>query len=341
MPSRKSQLASIMSRTGALHVARAARGLVTQEVPILAYHRVLDGWSEGSFPFDLELISATTREFRWQMEFVARHYNPITFSQLISATDGDGSLPPRPLIVTFDDGFDDNFHNAFPILRELGVPATFFISTSYIGQHRTFWFDWFYRLCQQQLKKGGVQFGQISVAQTHTPHAMQEAMGKLFAHAKSLPDELLRERLTALEREAGETYPEGGYPESRPMTWDHVRQMAAAGMEFGSHTATHPILTNLKPDALQNELSSSRAELEAQLNRPAAVLSYPNGDINAFSADVIAAAKNAGYRFATSYINGTNHLRKLNDYCLRRLHVERYTSRSDFAGMLAFPEALS
>jgi hypothetical protein len=85
----------------------------------------------------------------------------------------------------------------------------------------------------------------------------------------------------------------------------------------------------------------SKLQIEKQIGVPTEILSYPNGDANAFDAQVVAAAKRAGYYLGASYLNGTNRISRLEHFSLKRLHVERYTTRDDFTGMLSMPEILA
>jgi peptidoglycan/xylan/chitin deacetylase (PgdA/CDA1 family) len=338
MPSKKAYLAQAMSRTGVSPLMAALRMSMLTEVTILAYHRVLDNWSEKNFPFDPELISASTNEFRWQMKYVRDRYTPITFETLGAHLEGKNTLPSKPLIVTFDDGFDDNYIHAFPILRELELQATFFISTGYIGQSRTFWFDWLHYLVKRYLPVRTIHFCELELPQTRVPKQIEDQIGSVLAYAKRLPDIKLRSALVALEKMIGIEYPQSGFPESLPLNWEQVREMSANGQEFGSHSASHPVLTNLTPDMLQVELTDSKARLEEEIQRPISAMSYPDGNSLAFNDDVVDAVRNAGYQFGASYLAGTNNLNRLHHFRLKRLHVERDTTREDFEGMLACPE---
>ncbi|MBL8524644.1 MAG: polysaccharide deacetylase, partial [Betaproteobacteria bacterium] len=100
-----------MSKTRLAQAIVPLRALLKSEITILAYHRILNSWDEEHFPFDVELISASCEDFAWQMEYVRSHYSPIAFRDVIAFLDGKCALPPRPLLVTFDDGFDDNYHH--------------------------------------------------------------------------------------------------------------------------------------------------------------------------------------------------------------------------------------
>ena len=342
MPGRKALLAKTMSASGLIAPVTRLRSLFRREIAILAYHRVLDCWDEQSYPFDPDLISATTEDFHWQMGYIREHYSPVSFRQVLLHLDGAAPLPPRPIIVTFDDGFDDNYLHAFPVLQALNVPATVFVSTGYIGQPRTFWFDWLYFLCNQAAHAGiPVRIDGVARRLSRDLVVRREEIADILSSTKRLPDALLRRELGELEKDLGMQSPTEVFPQSHPLSWEQVRRMAAGGIEFGSHTVTHPILANLTPKQLEDELSISKAELEQQLKCPVDVIAYPVGGKFTFNSVVVQAVRKAGFKIATSYMHGINNVNSLDRFSLRRLRVERYTTREDFKGMLALPELFS
>lgn len=117
--------------------ATALRLGSSSKLRILAYHRVLDDVADD-FPFDRDVISCSSDEFRREMEFVARNFDVVTFNDI--AKNGAESYR-RPLVVTFDDGYKDNYDVAFPILKEVGMPAVFFVTTDYIDGVSIPWWD--------------------------------------------------------------------------------------------------------------------------------------------------------------------------------------------------------
>ncbi|MBL8524495.1 MAG: polysaccharide deacetylase family protein, partial [Betaproteobacteria bacterium] len=231
---------------------------------------------------------------------------------------------------------------AFPILKRTGVPATIFLSTGYISGVRTFWYDWLCYLCNQpSVRRSGISFAGRQFPLGENFRLRRENIAVLFAHVKRLPDDLLRQEIAKLESAMGVEYPQEGFDESHPLTWDQVREMSEAGIEFGSHAVTHPILTNLTDEQLHQELLVSKQKIEQEISKPVDVIAYPVGEAFAFSDKVIGAAKSVGYRLGASYLSGVNEQKLPNQFELRRLHVERYTSRSDFQGMLAMPGLLA
>jgi peptidoglycan/xylan/chitin deacetylase (PgdA/CDA1 family) len=122
------------------------------------------------------------------------------------------------------------------------------------------------------------------------------------------------------------------------MNWAQVRELSDAGMEIGSHSVSHPVLAQIEDDdVLRRELHDSKAAIEHHTGRPVVSLAYPVGGRAAYDDRVVAATREAGYRFAFTYGAGPNRLDALDGYRIKRLAVERYVSRNRFAAMLAAP----
>lgn len=335
---KKVLLAKALYGTCTLPLAGALWPAPSRELKVLAYHRVLDVADESRFDFDLELISASTEQFDWQVRHVRDNYEPITFDDVLAVIDGKHALPKRAVIFTFDDGFDDNYVHAFPILKRHGVPATIFISSDYIGGERTFWFDWVTYLINQC---AGRCFELPALARSFNCPADQVGRRGLIKEfleiMKRVPDEARRAAVDELEATAGIDFPAGGFIESRPMNWDQAREMAANGIEFGSHTASHPILKQVSDAGMEHELLGCKQTIERELGKPCDVIAYPVGGAHAFDQRIIDHVERAGYRLGASYQSGTNSLDALETFAMKRVHVEREVGREQFAAMLAMP----
>jgi peptidoglycan/xylan/chitin deacetylase (PgdA/CDA1 family) len=283
------------------------------------------------------LVSATPEDFAWQMEYVRRHFDPITFRQFLAALDERERMPPRPVIITFDDGFTDNFTHAFPILRDCGVPATIFLATDSIGETGTYWYD---RLAHLVLTADHdsvpVPWLDVPLRLGSTSAERRAALRQVLSVLKRVPNALRLEALEHFEAELARM-PERTDDLSGALTWDQVRVMADTGIEFGSHTCSHPILANLTDDELEHELVASRQAIERELGQPVGVLSYPVGGATAFDERVRKAVANAGYRLGVAYLPGMNPLAALDRYGLKRLRIERYITREHFEAMLQLP----
>lgn len=336
---KKEYLARILAATGLYGLCRFLRHRLIKELPILAYHRIYGLEDKTAFPFDPELISASRANFAWQMRYIKARYNPITFQMLIDALDGKALLPKRPLVITFDDGYDDNYHNAFPILKSLGIPATIFISTGYIGSSKPFWFDLVAHIVYRAPNGFMVLDDlQLTLQLDDDVASRRAATHKLLRKLKQVRNKQRLSFLEWLECDYASVVDTTSFPLSQPMTWDQIREMHTAGIEFGSHTITHPILSQLDDKALEYELAVSKQQIEQELDNPISVLAYPVGEITAFDERVIQAAQSTGYRLGISYIKGVNRLDKLDHFSLYRQHVESYTSKYFFTGLLSLPE---
>jgi hypothetical protein len=125
-----------------LPVLRRLRSALRHDLRILAYHRVLESADPEGFSFDTELISATGEQFREQMRTIKRDFHPMRFDEVLSCIDANRRLPRGAVLLTFDDGYDDNYRIAYPILRELGMSAMFFVSTGHIDSGMPYAYDW-------------------------------------------------------------------------------------------------------------------------------------------------------------------------------------------------------
>lgn len=336
---KRGTLARYLVRKGLLAPLAKVRTACLNEIPVLAYHRVWDVADEAAFPFDLELVSASTAEFAWQMEQVAGSFTPITCTTLLRIISGRMPAPPRPILITFDDGYLDNYEHAFPLLQSRGISATFFLSTGYIGESRTFWYD---QLAFEILQGGETVLAlpELNLEVTldaHRDHRRRE-LGRILKEMKRVPNAVRLQALERIHAEVGSAAGDVPLAMSGPMTWDHVREMAAAGMDFGSHSVTHPILSQLDDTDLWRELTESKQTLDEVLERSVEAISYPVGGLTAFDARVRHMSRSAGYKLGFSYIPGTNRFPLDDSFSLRRMHPERYTDHDYFTAMLQFPE---
>lgn len=308
-------------------------------IPVLAYHRILDLPDENSYEFDIELISASTSGFEQQMNYLKMNFNPVTFRQIIDAAEGKQTLPKRPVVITFDDGFDDNYHYAYPVLRKLGIPATIFISTSYIDQAKPFWFDWIAYMIVNQKVLGEDIFEHNIKLDISNLEQRRKLLSKVLDHLKKISNDERLEFIQKLKQSCDIKPPEDGFKMSKALTWVQVEEMARNNIEFGSHTVNHPILTSITNDnELDYELIESKKSIEEHIGQDVQVISYPVGGAASFDERVCEASKRAGYKLGVSYISGVNKEIAINDFDIKRIHVEHYTTMPDFMATLTLPE---
>jgi peptidoglycan/xylan/chitin deacetylase (PgdA/CDA1 family) len=230
--------------------------------------------------------------FRQCLAFFSRHYNVIGMDQLLEACRGAGALPPRALLITFDDGWADNAEYALPILKAAGLTTTVFVVAEGIGQ-RELWHECLLRAWRQrrmrdpqwvEIWESAGQNGRLPPSHWDARSAIWELINRLSALDRERRDRVLQRFQPAL-----------GRPERDQMLSPaQLRRLHTCGVTIGSHGMTHTPLP-LATDATW-ELQGSRTALASLLARqPQEILafSFPRGIYDGAS---IAAAERTGYQ---------------------------------------------
>lgn len=295
---------------------------------ILNYHRVLDpaAAENEAVPPGMYVRPQT---FEKQLRYLARHYRVVTMEELLA---GNERAEParRPFCaITFDDGWSDNYEKALPLLRKYELPATLFVSTSFIGTGQT---PWFYRLghylrilaampdaacatlrMKDRLKLPVPLVDWLSISSAERQRdidAVIEGLKKLAGAELELLVEGLQQWLVS----------EGQSPDvdgTAMLNWPQVREMAVSSFDIGSHGVTHMILTRIPRAAAGGELRESKRCIEGQIQRPVRGFSYPNGDYSDAIEELVRAA---GYHYACTTEPGCVGPRD-NHFQLKRIPV--------------------
>jgi len=269
--------------------------LIDPAVFVLIYHRVT------TLPSDPQRLAVSPENFRSQLKFLKDRFPIVKLEE-------DWSGISRPAIsITFDDGYQDNFSEALPILEEVGVPATFFVSTENLGSSREYWWDELERIL---LKEGHFpanfsledqNFGRTWP--TSAPIERDKLYRQLLTLMKPL-DPVRRTDWLGQLRHWGDKE-ENGRGAYRAMTVEELRQLAASRwVTIGAHTITHSRLSSLSADRQQEEILSSKRQLEELLGGRVKTFSYPYGrkaDYNRSSIDV---CREAGFLKAAANFPG-------------------------------------
>jgi peptidoglycan/xylan/chitin deacetylase (PgdA/CDA1 family) len=246
------------------------------KVAILTYHRVLTR-RELDAQFVQPGMYVLADVFERQMQFLSEHFQVLTMADLFCRW-GQGGLDDdgRYCAVTFDDGWLDNYQYAYPVLRRLGIPATIFLPTEFVGTDAWFWPERLAYLLRR--------------AERHPDRS-----GAWARHVEEVIEEWKARTPEAIERglvELGESLGVEAPPERAVVSWEEVAEMAGHGISFGSHSATHAILTNVPAEVLEREIDQSLRVLEERSGNCLPVFCYPNGGYS----DVVARrVESAGY----------------------------------------------
>ncbi len=310
---------------------------------IITYHHVAD--DDPSYPYDPNVADATPAQFRRQMEMVARYGTPIGIDDLIRAI-GGGPLPRNPVMVTFDDGYRSCYEVALPILRAVGVRATFFVATSFVSERRLYWWERIAILRGQSGKRRvQLSYPQAMTLDLDDPEA-QDTLTDIIKNTSELDVDRFLEELGAALGVAWTPEIETRHADHLIMTWDQIRALARAGMDVESHGRRHRVLQTLDDATLADELTGSRRELEAQLGRPVRALAYPVGRRINGERRIRDALAAAGYQIGMSNHTGVNRwlppslraLSPIDPFDVRRLATERGLSDAMFLTQMALPQ---
>ncbi len=266
---------------------------------VLTYHRVTDHSS-----------------FARQMEHLATHYNVTPLSALLDAVAHRVALPPRSVMITFDDGYREVADVAWPILRQLDLPAVLFVPTAYPeGPQRTYWWDRLEQALADTPRRDAVDtpIGRLPLARA-TDRA--RACSRLKRHLATLHHDDAGRHAEAIRRSLDA--PTGTVPEV--LGWDDLRRLAREGLAIGAHSRTHPIMSRLSPDAVRQEILGAQEDLQRELGESSPSFCYPNGRYNP---TVLDALREAGVTVAFTTRRGTNDLRTADPLLLRRINISR------------------
>jgi len=284
-------------------------------VLVLMYHRVapID-------EFDPHLISATPANFNMQMRYLRHNYKVISIEQLAHYRKKPNMLPKRAVIVTFDDGYLDNYVHAFPVLRKYQIPATVNLTTGYIEKRELLWWDMLeYAINNTKQKKIRLEGKTLALTDK------RRAVKFIFSIMKRAEDTRRKRICAQAMRQLGVRCP----TKRMFLNWKQVREMKEEGIEFGAHTESHAILTKISFEHACQEIMASKEAIEEQLSRPT-IFAYPNGTEHDMNDRLDSFLKQQGFRFSLSTIYGINHLTK-NTFRLKRVGIENDDDMRMFA----------
>lgn len=311
-------------------------------VSILTYHHVAE--DDPVYPYDPGVADATPAQFRRQMEMLARYGTPIGIDELIRAVDG-APLPKNPVMVTFDDGYRSCHDVALPILRAVGMRATFFVATGYINERKLYWWERIaYCLSQARVPSAIITFPETLEVHARKPGA-QRVLTDIVKNTPNLDVKRFVDELCAAFGVEWNDEIEATHTNNLIMSWDHVRALSRAGMDVESHSRWHRVLQTLDDDLLRDELGGSKRDLEAQLGRPCRAIAYPVGRRVAHVPRIITAVQAAGYRIGVTNASGATRmwtgtlaeLMPCDPFDISRVSTDRAMSDAMFFTQVAVP----
>jgi peptidoglycan/xylan/chitin deacetylase (PgdA/CDA1 family) len=265
------QALRVLKLCGAFSLARVVTGRMAR---ILMYHNFTYQARGNSYPVPISSL-------RSQFLYLKRHFRVVPLRHLIDRLKQGSRFDDRSVAITIDDGRRNCFDVLFPLLREFGFPATFYVVSSFINEEIWIWTDKVLWLSEQN--------GRSPYLRPERLEALFEALNKLRPN----------ERDACIERLASSSgcrIPSSPPIQYAPCSWSELRQMSDSGLvEIGSHSVSHPIFSSISDEESWNELSSSRSEIERRVGHEVRSFCFPNGKVGDYRPSQIEQVKSAGY----------------------------------------------
>jgi len=261
---------------------------------VLTYHRVLPD-DDFANSFSNPGIVVKPETFARNLKFLKKHFNVISSIDIKSTLQPASDNNKKKCVITFDDGWIDNYLYALPIIREFNLPVTLFLPIDYIGTGQLFWQEQIgrilYQLYQTEMEPCNEVLDelQITTIRDSSPSQVRENILKVVSQLKQKPYPELEKIIQKLQAAVDTSKYEHI---DRYIEWEQARKMQAHGLYLGSHACSHRILTRLDTDTISKELQLSAETIEQYTGLKPLVIAYPNGDSNEA---VQRAAFDAGY----------------------------------------------
>ncbi|WP_204106217.1 MULTISPECIES: polysaccharide deacetylase family protein [Spirulina sp. CCY15215] len=235
--------------------------------------------------------------------------HPVSMTDIITAMKGKTQLPKRAFAITFDDGFENNYSVAAPVLEDLKIPATFYITTGFIENNTGSWID-------------SIEYGVEKVSGFHLRSKLLELNG--YYETKSEKIELLNQIRKIVKNDSqidpyefadcildqlGIKSIELDPDLDQKLNWHQIKLMASNELfTIGGHGHTHRVLAYLEEPELKNEIVTSLEKLNFHLNTPIQHYSYPEGLSHCYSQKTITFLKEEGIICSPSAEPGVNSI---------------------------------
>jgi peptidoglycan/xylan/chitin deacetylase (PgdA/CDA1 family) len=286
-------LSALLDRIGIDDVYAFSKKMFAPQISIFVYHRV------GPQLHDWLYRPVNEHVFERQIQWLKSTHSIISLEELADSIRERKQPGGNIAVITFDDGYKDNYLHAFPILKKYQVPATIFLTTGCIDQRKLLWSD----ALDHIVLTTGAEAIEHEMLGTIPIKSRKEKSSALFEIKQNVMKKITNTQklrlLEDLERELAVEIPEH-LGDDIMLSWDEVRTMREGGISFGGHTVTHPILSNTTIKEAAYEIGQSKRRIEEELGERITTFAYPNGKPADFNADTINLLKQNNYTCAVT-----------------------------------------
>ncbi|MFC1981444.1 polysaccharide deacetylase family protein [Chloroflexota bacterium] len=322
----KRLIVSTANRLGLFDGYALLRALKKSQVAILMYHRVGTHQEYGITPV------ITPQDFEKQIAYLCQRFEIMRLYELVHCVQKKGGLSKKAVVITFDDGYKDNYIYAYPILKRYNVPATIFLTTGHIGTGNPFWWDKIAYIIKHATQ-ATLKVDELGVYHLGSSGSRLKAISEIVGGLKKLPQEKKELLIEKLMTKVGVQLP-ANLGEDYILSWDDAREMSGGSIAFGAHSVTHPILTKLSLRQAEHEIFQSKKDIEEKLNLTVTAFSYPNGKFGDFNGEIRRILRKSGFTCAVTAIPGMI-VPGIDVYELPRIMISRQVNFSIFKAYLS------
>lgn len=286
---------------------------------VLNYHRILPSGHPFRTPFDDGVYSVNEAEFARQINWLKHNTLILSEDDLIKLRGENGFALPQTstpcVVITFDDGYKDNYTAAFPILKYFEVPAIFFVATQMIDTRQLFWWDIIAYLIKHS-RKPFIVFNDVKYC---LPDQQQEAIFFFHQRMKLAQYEQTKYLIPELSNLCEIDVPMPPLQDEELLTWKEIEEMAEHQIAIGSHTHTHRVLSTISSNSQKEEMLLSKLIIEKHIGNPVRSISYPVGELQFITSETSQIAAASGYLLGFTANTGVNEWKKIHSYKINRV----------------------
>ena len=273
---------------------------------ILLYHGVTDIPNEGIINYQGKHIHVG--EFISQMEFIKKKCSPLSIDEWVEIRRNNKKIPKYPTIISFDDGFKNNFTVAAPILDKLRIPSVFYITTGVIDTNKMFWVD-IIEQCINYCEKDSIELflDRKTYYDLKSNKSKSKALISIKKFCKNSQSDKKDEILNDLINQTDITPKKDLHDNYETLSWKDIRQMNNNKLfTIGGHTVSHNILSSINHQSLDYQILECINKLSKELQSKIIHFSYPEGQKNHYNKKVISRLKKYGIICCPTAIHGYN-----------------------------------
>lgn len=320
----KSMTNKLFSKSRLLKTIRSNNHLM-----ILNYHRLRD--SNNNIMFDDGVFGPNAQRFKLEMEWLKKETRIISEEELLEHLYYNKKFDRPCSMVTFDDGYIDNYKIAYPILKELSIPAIYFIPTKHINERSLGWWDIAaYLVKNTHLSK--VRFREKELLLSDK----QKVIAEIIIELKKMEASRIDGYLNELSASLNVSIPSLEIQGQELMDWEQIKEVSENGITIGSHTHDHVVLSRQTLGDLRSQVKKSKDILEENLGKVIHSIAYPVGGYDHFDLETKKISEDLGFKLGFSFLTGVNRFDRIDPF-----DVRRGTSQSDWINLdiaLAFPD---